>query len=109
MSQFLVCKNGIVSHWCSACHSMHDFHIGKPHPITDAQWSWDGNIVEPTFDPDMLYKWFSLTKVIKVCHYTLIGGEIHYHDDCTHVLKGITVWLPPLPRWIRTDACYNLP
>jgi hypothetical protein len=84
------------------------------HLIPD-DWTFDGNVDLPTFQPSV-----SITGVQTVvddkdkrtgewvrgpdgkalpycCHYVLTAGKLHFQPDCTHALRGQTVALPALP------------
>jgi Family of unknown function (DUF6527) len=104
ISQFLRGGDGFIAHFCPGCAEPHFIHISKPSS-NGSQWSWDGNIVEPTIEPSVnIHKAVPKKRKPYVCHYRLQHGEIHYLDDCTHMLRGITMRLPPLPEYLR-DRC----
>jgi uncharacterized protein DUF6527 len=110
LSQFLQKGNGTLSHYCPACKEMHTFHVDKPHPITDGQWTWDGNTVEPTFTPAIRVLYLQMQDLVGMCHYSLIAGEISYFEDSTHALRGFKIHLPALPQHLRSKnelLCYK--
>jgi hypothetical protein len=95
------------AHWCPDC--------GEMHTIFE-NWSFDGNVDAPTFNPsikisakltikDARGKWTgewardAAGKAIdSCCHYHLWGGMLHFCSDSTHALAGRTVPLPELPE-----------
>jgi hypothetical protein len=110
ISQFLRRVDGGVMHFCPACACGHVFYIEKKAPGTNAQWKWDANIVEPTFQPSMVVTaHFSVQDGgPEVCHYWLRKGVIEYLNDCTHHFKGLKVPLPAMPAYLRDPAeCLN--
>lgn len=99
------------SHWCPGCE--------EAHTIPDS-WSFDGNVVVPTFNPSIRItgkqrvvvegKWTggwvraADGEAIDVCcHYHLHGGVLKFCSDSTHALAGKNVPLPELP-WFLTDS-----
>ena len=92
-------------HWCPGCQEM--------HRLPDS-WSFDGNLVQPTFTPSFKHsmlkrifvggKWTgewardsSGNTIPATCHYTLTAGQLQFCPDSTHALSGKTVPLPDLP------------
>jgi hypothetical protein len=74
-------------HWCPACEEM--------HPLPDT-WSFDQNFNLPTFSPSFKHESTNAGSNA-VCHYTLTGGILNYHNDCTHAMMNQQVPLPDLP------------
>jgi hypothetical protein len=79
----------------------HEFSkVGRPN----ATWTFNGNMVKPTFSPSMNelcngpgthhHPEYPTTR----CHFTVTDGRIQYHGDCTHDLKGQTLDLEPWPE-----------
>lgn len=98
---------GGLAHWCPACESMHQFALDGKNS-SGAQWTWDGQIENPTFTPSMLITINAAShpnhlvgEPTDVCHYFLRRGVIEYLADCTHGLKGQRVVLPPLPEHLK--------
>jgi Family of unknown function (DUF6527) len=94
-------------HWCPACNEAHAFAVGKPFK-SGAQWTFNGDVERPTFTPSMNiisnprgHKNHQPNQSTEVCHYFLRDGTIQYLGDCTHALRGQTVPLPDLPRFLR--------
>lgn len=85
------------AHWCPACDAMHGIHTNADD---DYGWSFDGSGESPTFSPSVRITG-KQNGVDFVCHYFIIGGVIHYQNDCTHHLKGQHIVLPPLPPQLR--------
>jgi len=64
---------------------------------TKRGWTFNGNTDKPTFAPSFKYTSNEGTPPSEVCHYNLIDGALNFHNDCTHLLKGKSVPLPPIP------------
>ena len=75
---------------CKPCGYSHPFRIKGEGPV----WSWNGDMVRPTFDPSLLVNGSVMTE--KRCHLNMTKGMIIYHGDCWHELKGTTV---PASKW----------
>ena len=97
------------SHWCPGCHEMHMIPDG---------WTFDGNLQSPTFQPSVKItgkqsvivngewtgEWVrdaNGNALDYCCHYNLTAGNLQFHRDSTHALKGQTVPLPVLPEHMR--------
>lgn len=100
-------KAGGLAHWCPACESMHAFALDGKNS-NGAQWTWDGNVENPSFEPSMLitinaqsHPHHLVGEPTEVCHYFLRNGVIEYLGDCTHGLKGQRIVMPPLPDRLR--------
>jgi hypothetical protein len=98
---------GGLGHWCPACQEMHVFALDGKNS-SGAQWTWDGDVENPTFSPSMFIKTnapddprYQPQAMSSACHYFLKGGVIQYLGDCTHGLKGQNVPLPVLPEYLR--------
>ncbi len=98
---------GGLAHWCPACESMHQFALDGKNS-SGAQWTWDGNVENPTFASSMNIvingkdqPHYDPEEPTEVCHYTLQNGVIQYLADCTHALKNQRIVLPPLPDHLR--------
>ena len=108
ISQFLKKTDLGISHYCLACRCLHTIPVEKRNENSFV-WNWNGNIVAPTFFPEI--KIVSKGRKIKnsegkftdeeTCHYFLTNGKIKYFTDCTHALKGLTIYLPALPELYR--------
>ncbi|MGH7715241.1 MAG: DUF6527 family protein [Vulcanimicrobiaceae bacterium] len=97
-------------HWCPAC--------GELHTIFVPGWSFDGNLVRPTFNPSVKItgkqtvnvagewtgEWVRDAQgnpVDDCCHYFLHAGQLRFQGDCKHAFAGRTVPLPELPPNFR--------
>lgn len=72
---------------CPAC--------GNGHLFYTSNWSFDGDVEYPTFNPSMLVH-ANKTGDQKRCHSFVREGKIQYLNDCGHDMKGQTVDLPVL-------------
>jgi hypothetical protein len=66
---------------------------GNVHGIDPNRWSFNGDLVNPTFTPSVLCNPDHLPSR---CHHFVTDGNIKFLSDCHHELKGKTV---PLPIW----------
>lgn len=75
---------------CPACQQIHGF---------DERWSFNGDMVNPTFKPSMLvhenknYREVSNDKHGHRCHSFVTDGKIKFLGDCTHNMKNQTIEL----------------
>ena len=77
---------------CPACKCSHIFYTiynNKP------QWTFNGNLENPTFNPSMLVH-PNKTGDQKRCHSFVRDGKIQYLNDCEHEMRGQTVELPEI-------------
>lgn len=88
------------AHYCPACDGIHQIFVGGPTP---PNWTFDGNIDQPTFSPSIRVfhpKHKDLEGVEHaektVCHYFLKAGVIEYCTDNPHKFNGKKVPLPEL-------------
>lgn len=89
---------------CPGCDSTHGINTNL--------WTWNGDLERPTFTPSVLIRgnqWprDEYPEYYKpqhpgvapgedtVCHSFVTDGRIQFLDDCTHVLAGQTIDLPP--------------
>lgn len=99
-------------HWCPACKSMHQYRVAKSggngiNPDLP-DWSFNGDLENPTFSPSMLITIPERTdrNGVKhprytICHYILTEGVINYCGDCPHEMKNQSIPLPDLPEDYR--------
>jgi hypothetical protein len=73
--------------FCPACGNSHFFSVGARK---GPSWSFDGNLVEPTFTPSLKVTAGPQDKRT-CCHLNITGGKIVYHGDCTHSMAGKTI------------------
>ena len=107
------------SHWCPACEEMH--HIWTLLRGMIATWTFNGDLVRPTFGPSVKLtgkqkimvqgEWTGEYKrgldgaaLDRCCHYFLVDGIIHFQSDCTHAFVNKAVELPNLPRFMQDDT-----
>lgn len=86
-------SDGKLMFMCPGCDEYHGVQVGDgPGP----RWSWNNDMVRPTFGPSILVSWeWGTARTPKRCHSFVVLGRIQYLDDCTHKLAGQTVDLPP--------------
>jgi uncharacterized protein DUF6527 len=82
--------------WCVACKSLHPFRISHYADAPGAPlWTFNGDFERPTFAPSLrLHR----TQVSPECHVTITNGEIQYHNDCDHDMKGKKILIPDIPE-----------
>ena len=78
-----------VHFWCPGCNAVHGITY-EPEG-----WTWNGSVERPAFSPSVLVTTARDDKT--VCHSFVREGRIEFLGDCTHVLAGQTVDLPPWP------------
>jgi hypothetical protein len=97
-------------HWCAGCDDLHHINVAPHHEGKRPNWSFDGDIEKPTFNPSVLHRWGKNVDPnfveespdeSGICHYFIRAGHIEYCGDCTHELKGRTVALPDLPDYLK--------
>ncbi|MDX2187790.1 MAG: DUF6527 family protein [Opitutaceae bacterium] len=96
-----------VMFYCPGCKCGHGVWTEKP-ALNGARWSWNGDMVKPTFSPSLLIdteypqgcdeQGRPRPSVRTVCHSFVRDGQIQFLGDCTHELAGQTVPLPPVDR-----------
>lgn len=106
--------------WCPGCTHTHSINVDNS---TGANWTFDGNVEQPTFSPSVLVRGtrHDLTEAEEAafesecaekgltreqqldhpvygqrCHVFIRNGEIQFLSDCSHALKDTTV---PIPEW----------
>lgn len=95
---------GGLTFFCPGCKVLHtvwtkDYNRGKG-PI----WTWDGDLIKPTFNPSILTNYRSEHGR---CHSFIRQGKIQFLSDCDHALAGQTVELPDLPSWVLEGYVMN--
>lgn len=101
--------------FCPACNCGHGFLINSDIP--GRNWSFDGNMEKPTFNPSMLVRgtmypsggrWPNEDEMAQlkagkdfgpemrpyVCHSFVRDGKIQFLGDCTHKFANVTLDLP---------------
>lgn len=102
LSQFLRNTEDGVAHYCVACKGMHNFSVKRPNYLSQ-RWTWNENIIAPTFFPSMhiVVRDMRKPKFMQSCHYWLRSGRVEFLRDSTHSMAGITISLPVLPEYLR--------
>ena len=91
------------SFWCPGCDEAHSLRVGQPSGLN---WSFNGNLDAPTFQPSVLVTWRGPPPrepddpPDRICHSFVTDGRVQFLADCTHALAGQTV---PLPEWPHSD------
>lgn len=97
----------VIHFWCPGCNDAHSVTVDAPE-----SWTWNGDEAAPTFDPSVKVtgvQWprgigfYKETHDVEpgrptICHSWVRDGRIEFLGDCTHVLVGQTVDLPPWPH-----------
>jgi hypothetical protein len=76
------CKDRLY-HWCPACETL--------HVIPEKGWTRTGTDDRPTFTPS-----FGQTTRRGYCHYNITDGQLFFHVDSYHSVRG-NVALPDIP------------
>jgi len=93
------------AHWCPGCQEHH--YIPTENPAGSINWSFDGNVDCPTFNPSVrIFRDYDVSKtaeswgrqLVKCCHYFLHAGKLTYCADTTHEFSGQTIDLPEFPE-----------
>lgn len=88
-------KGRCFYHWCPGCKSTHMINVEAPNEGGHV-WAFNENLNAPTFTPSV--------NIVGRCHYNITDGNILFHGDSAHELKGQTMPLPPIPAgWIDGD------
>lgn len=83
-------------HKCPGCEETHYIPTDAPLP-NNAKWEFNGSQESPTFTPSVRITWeWGEEHEHNCCHYNITNGQIIFHDDSTHSLKGQTVALPDI-------------
>jgi len=85
-------QKGVYLVWCLGCDMFHQINSKEAADNIQPQWTFDGNMDNPTFSPSLLvrYPWKE-EKEQRVCHSFIKDGKWQYLNDCTHELAGQTV------------------
>lgn len=82
-------QEDLLVYYCPGCRERHLIPL-KPSPVN--QWSWNGDAAKPSFSPSLKH----LIGLTKVCHVTIQGGKLTFHEDSHHRLRGETVDMWPV-------------
>ena len=78
--------DGVLIFWCEGCREHHGVWTAAPNPVTKALWTWNGDLVNPTFSPSVDVR--AIPPAQPRCHSVITGGTIHYCGDSGHALAG---------------------
>lgn len=110
-------REELLSFFCPGCKTSHSVQVGSDF---GPNWTWNGSLEAPTFQPSVLVTGHGLTdkgtadyeawcaagcpmpapefgNAPTACHSFVTDGRIQFLSDCTHELAGQTVDLPPWP------------
>lgn len=77
--------------WCPGCKFGHAVWTTKKNRV-GAQWSFNGNMEKPSFDPSIL----GLKTVNHPrCHLFVRNGMLEFCGDCEHEFAGKTIPMEP--------------
>lgn len=93
--------NGTYSFYCPGCKHHHVYYVKNPH-INGAQWTFNGDLDKPTFQPSLLNRWGKEAMPDWIepneqpgelpwsgrCHLFVVDGVINFCGDCTHPYSG---------------------
>lgn len=100
-------QNSRLAFWCPGCNEAHQVGVGAG---SGPRWGYNGNPHRPTFTPSILVRGVrrisddeaarmtageAIEPEPMVCHSFVTDGRIQFLGDCTHVLAGQTVAIPP--------------
>lgn len=93
LSSKLALLAGEPTHYCPGCEQLHRIPVNKPQSSNGCQWSWNGDVENPSFSPSI--------NIVGRCHYFIRNGNIEFCADSKHALSGKTVPLPDIPEdWL---------
>lgn len=86
-------EDKIIMYWfhCPGCDERHAVYVGHHNP--KANWDFNGDVDEPTFQPSILVTRPGTTYR---CHSYVQEGFIRYLSDCSHDMAGQTHPLPDI-------------
>ena len=75
---------------CPGCGAKHLFITNRDRAILNAGgkkivWDFNGDVESPTFTPSLLTVGHEGSPY---CHFNLIDGVFHFHNDCVHDAKN---------------------
>lgn len=90
--------------WMVQCRCACQWHEFPKQRLTNgAAWTFDGNMVTPTFTPSMNMAWnppgphYNPECPSGRCHFILTAGVMQYCGDCSHEHAGKSYPLQPWP------------
>lgn len=90
--------------WMIRCHGCQWHEFPKQPLANGAKWTFDGNMVSPTFHPSMNSAvnqpgpHHNPRVKSSRCHFIVTAGVAHYLGDCTHEFAGQQLSLLPWPE-----------
>lgn len=102
--QLAINAPGQYVHYCPNCKWTHEIHTEPPYR-NNGRWTFNGNIFQPTFYPDIRLTVGAYTDEdtgeylprSTVCHYYLTDGYLYYQNDFDGAYSGKTLALPVIP------------
>lgn len=85
-------SDGAYMFHCPGCGELHTVYVERDDPNTGERHRFNRHGDSPTFSPSILH----LHGIQERCHSFVREGLIHFCEDSTHKLAGLTV---PLPNW----------
>lgn len=80
---------------CPGCNRRHVIYTANPQGTPN--WSFDGDMKRPTFNPSLVVTWHWGPKRAKQrCHSFIRKGRWEFLNDCSHHLAGQTVKMIPV-------------
>lgn len=76
---------------CPGCNKIHRLCVSQPDPVTARQWSWNKDLVNPTFTPTVKIEHMGVI----VCVSTIINGTIAFLGG-NHRKVGLSMKLPEI-------------
>lgn len=100
-------SSGGYNFWCNACNEIH--HIPKIKNNRFSLTDFNGNLFKPTFYLKNTKKeQFFITKTMNnICCYNISNGNIHYLNESTHHLAGISMRLEEYDNWKTINISYK--
>lgn len=89
-------EDGNLMFFCPGCKCGHKVWVINSAP-GGAIWTWNGSMEKPTFTPSLLvtYGRDPAPDRPQTCHSNVTDGQILFHGDSQHELRGKTVPLQP--------------
>lgn len=108
-SRLRVVANGGLMFYCPGCCCNHIVWYGEGK---QPRWSWNGDVINPTFSPSILVRHVPGSVIpggpafgeMVTCHSFIKEGFIQYLGDCTHAMANKTV---PMVAKFEVDQKIN--
>lgn len=110
MAKIIEGDPGDYWHPCPGCNTLEEWSRGgATHRLPtkgEYAWQFNGDVAKPTFSPSFRHTSHrGPEKTVRVCHYIITDGKIHYCDDSTHALAGQVIEMPDIDeeefRWLK--------